>query len=150
MVKDCEKLKKKKVKNLCQQGKSTQKKTYPECGTCYPNSFLVDPSKYSNLHSLSKMWQKIPKNSEKRKRFGIFVIFGVNLRFFFNWKTAIISSEKPTGQRTSAMLSILNIIIHEVYRKFDKNCLKTLKIGKFLVFTIFGFFLSKKTALISS
>ena len=33
MVKDCEKLKKKKEKNA-QQGKSTQKKTYPECGTC--------------------------------------------------------------------------------------------------------------------
>ena len=33
MVKDCEKLKKKKDKDA-QQGKSTQKKTYPECGTC--------------------------------------------------------------------------------------------------------------------
>ena len=33
MVKDCEKLKKKKEKGA-QQGKSTQKKTYPECGTC--------------------------------------------------------------------------------------------------------------------
>ena len=32
-VKDCEKLKKKKEKDA-QQGKSTQKKTYPECGTC--------------------------------------------------------------------------------------------------------------------
>ena len=33
MVKDCEKLKKKKEKDA-QQGKSTQKETYPECGTC--------------------------------------------------------------------------------------------------------------------
>ena len=33
MVKDCEKLKKKKEKDA-KQGKSTQKKTYPECGTC--------------------------------------------------------------------------------------------------------------------
>ena len=33
MVKDCEKMKKKKEKDP-QQGKSTQKKTYPECGTC--------------------------------------------------------------------------------------------------------------------
>ena len=32
MVKDCEKLKKKKEKDA-QQGKQTQKKTYPECGT---------------------------------------------------------------------------------------------------------------------
>ena len=33
MVKDCEKFKKKKEKDA-QQGKQTQKKTYPECGTC--------------------------------------------------------------------------------------------------------------------
>ena len=33
MVKDCDKLKKKKEKDA-QQGKQTQKKTYPECGTC--------------------------------------------------------------------------------------------------------------------
>ena len=33
MVKDCEKLKKKKEKDA-QKGKPTQKKTYPECGTC--------------------------------------------------------------------------------------------------------------------
>ena len=33
MVKDCEKLKKKKEKDA-QQAKQTQKKTYPECGTC--------------------------------------------------------------------------------------------------------------------
>ena len=33
MVKDCEKLKKKKEKDA-QLGKSTQKKTYPDCGTC--------------------------------------------------------------------------------------------------------------------
>ena len=33
MVKDCEKLKQKKEKDA-QQGKLTQKKIYPECGTC--------------------------------------------------------------------------------------------------------------------
>ena len=33
MVKDCEKLEKKKEKDA-QQGKTTQKKTYPKCGTC--------------------------------------------------------------------------------------------------------------------
>ena len=33
MVKDCEKLKKEKTKNA-QQGKSTQKKVYPKCGSC--------------------------------------------------------------------------------------------------------------------
>ena len=33
MVKDCEKLKKKKEKDA-KQGTNTQKKTYPKCGTC--------------------------------------------------------------------------------------------------------------------
>ena len=33
MIKDCEKLKSKKEKDA-QHGKQTQKKTYPECGTC--------------------------------------------------------------------------------------------------------------------
>ena len=33
MVKDCEKLKKKKKKDA-QQGKTNQKKSYPKCGTC--------------------------------------------------------------------------------------------------------------------
>ena len=33
MVKDCEKMKQKKEKDA-QQGKTTQKKTYPKCGTC--------------------------------------------------------------------------------------------------------------------
>ena len=33
MVKDCEKLERRKEKDA-QQGKSTQKKTYTECGTC--------------------------------------------------------------------------------------------------------------------
>ena len=64
---------------------------------------------------------------------GIFVIFGVNFDSFI-WKTEIISLEKPTGQRNSAMLSVFNISIHEVCRKFDKNSLKTLKIGNFFVF----------------
>ena len=67
----------------------------------------------------------------------VFVIFGVKLRFF-HLKTAIISSEKPTGQRISAVLSVFHILIHEVYRKFDKNYIKTVKIGKFLVFVISG------------
>ena len=60
---------------------------------------------------------------------------------------AIISSEKPIGQQISAMVSVFNILIHEIYRKYDKNCIKTLKIG---IFFIFGSFPFQKTALISS
>ena len=45
MVKDCKKLKKKKEKDA-QQGKSTQKKTYPECGICGKKN-----------HSEERCWQ---------------------------------------------------------------------------------------------
>ena len=38
MVKDCEKLKKKKEKDA-QQGKIAQKKTYPKCGTCCKTNY---------------------------------------------------------------------------------------------------------------
>ena len=48
--------------------------------------------------------------------FGLFVIFGVNLRFFFFSKTAIIATEKPTGQQNIAMLSVFNLLILEVLR----------------------------------
>ena len=40
MVMDCEKLKKKKEKDA-QQSKSTQKKTYPECGTCGKKNLAI-------------------------------------------------------------------------------------------------------------
>ena len=36
-----------------------------------------------------------------------------------------MSPEKPIGQRISAMLSIFNILIHEVYRKINENSIKT-------------------------
>ena len=71
-----------------------------------------------------------------------FVIFGINLRpFLFGLlllvNIIIIFSEKPTGQQMRAMLSFLNILINEVCRKFDKNCLKLLKIRKFWNFCHF-------------
>ena len=47
-----------------------------------------------------------------------------------------------------AMLSVLNILINEVCQKFDKNCLKLLKIGKFWNFCYFwGQFSVTKTHL---
>ena len=51
-------------------------------------------------------------------------------------------SEKPTGQQISAMLSFSNNLIYKVYRKVDKNCIKTFKIGIMLSFWAF-----KKTLL---
>ena len=39
---------------------------------------------------------------------------------------AIISSEKSTGQSISAMLNSFNILVHEVYRKFDQKLHKNL------------------------
>ena len=50
-------------------------------------------------------------------KFGDFCHFRYQFEIFFIWKTAISSSEKPTGQKTSAILSISNILIHEVYTK---------------------------------
>ena len=55
--------------------------------------------------------------------FGFFVIFGFNL-IYFHLENAIISSEKSIGQRIPVILSVFNILIHEVYRKFDQSCPK--------------------------
>ena len=63
--------------------------------------------------------------------FVFFWYFRYQFETFFIWKKAIIFSEKPTGQQMRAMLSVPNILISEVCQKFDKNCLKLLKIRKF-------------------
>ena len=94
------------------------------------NLFLVDSFQHSNLRSLSKFWQKLHETFENWKNLN-FLSHSVSIWYIFIWKTALISSEKPTGQRIPAMLSVFNILIHEVYRKFDKNSIKTLKIEKF-------------------
>ena len=70
--------------------------------------------------------------------FGYFCHFRCQFEMFFIWKTAIISSEKPTEQRSPAMLRVFNILIHEIYRKFDEICIKTVKIRKFWTFCHFG------------
>ena len=56
--------------------------------------------------------------------FGFFCYFRYQFETFFIWKKAIIFSEKPTGQQMRAMLSVLNILINEVCRKFDKIAYK--------------------------
>ena len=60
------------------------------------------------------------KKVEKRKTLG-FLSFSVSMRFFFIGKTAIIFSEKPTGQQISAILGVFNIVILEVYRRTDEK-----------------------------
>ena len=50
-----------------------------------------------------------------------------------------ISSKKTTGQQICSLLTLFNIPIYEVCRKFDKNFIKTLKFGKFRVFRHFRF-----------
>ena len=58
-------------------------------------------------------------------------------KLLFSSKTAIISSKKPTRQRCLALLNVFNKLIHKFYRKYDKNCIKLLKIKDFRLFVIF-------------
>ena len=83
-----------------------------------------------------------------------FCLFRCQFEIFFNVKIAINSSEKPTGQQICSLLTFFNIPIYKVCRKFDKRCIKTLKIGKLWVFGHFRFqfeiFFIHKTAILSS
>ena len=40
---------------------------------------------------------------------------------FFQYKLFFVSREKPTGERILLLLNSFNILILEVYQKFDKN-----------------------------
>ena len=78
------------------------------------------------------------------ENFGIFVIFGVNLSFFFHLENSNYLFGTATGQRTSTMLIVFNILIHEFYREFDKNCIKFENWEMFGFLSFLGPFLSKK------
>ena len=80
------------------------------------------------------------------ENFGFFCYFRYQLETFFIWKKAIVFSEKPTMR---AMLSVLSILINEVCRKFDKNCLKLCKIRKFWNFCHFWVQFSGKKSILS-
>ena len=58
------------------------------------------------------------KIAEKREKFCVFCQFRCQFEIGFILKTAIISSEKPTGQQLCAMLSIFELLIQEVCQKF--------------------------------
>ena len=99
------------------------------------HSFCVDLFNVPFHKDRQKFGKKIIESLKFGKVLGLFS-FGVNLRIF-DLNTAIIFSVRPTGQQTSGMLSNFYFLIHEVYRKFDKNCMKTLKSGLFCFFLSF-------------
>ena len=79
-----------------------------------------------------EVYRQIGKSCIKTSEIGNFLVFcqiRCHFEMFFNLKTAINSSEKPTGQQTLSVMNVCNITIHEVCHKFDKNCKK--KLGKF-------------------
>ena len=107
-------------------------------------------TKFLNMSKLQNrlilLYQSLPLQialkTLKIGKFWVFCLFRFQFDIFFIEKTAIISSGKPTGQQIPAMLSVFNILIHEVYRKRDKSCKKNVKNRK--SFVIFGvFFLLK-------
>ena len=97
------------------------------------------------VDEVCRKFGKKAKNRRKLANFGIFINFGVNLRFFHMENNAYYLFETPTGQRIRAMMSIFNSLIYEVYRKYDENCIKSSKIGSFWFFVIFGSFSFQKT-----
>ena len=106
------------------------------CHSCHAERF-----QHSNPRSLSKVWQKLHKNVKNRKILDFFYYFWGN--FFL--KIAFISLKNTIGQQDRALLNVFNILIHDVYRKNDKNCIKTLKVEKFWNFChFFGNFSFKK------
>ena len=73
------------------------------------------------------------KNVEKWKISGV-CHFRCQFETFYFYKTAIISSEMPAGEPSSAILSSFKILIHENYQKFDLNCKKNDKNREFCHF----------------
>ena len=73
------------------------------------------------------------KNVKKRKLSGV-CHFRCQFETFYFYKTAIMSSEKPAGERSSAILSSFKILIHKNYQKFDLNCKKNDKNREFCHF----------------
>ena len=53
-------------------------------------------------------------------------------------KQQIILSKKPTGQQILALLNLFNILISDIYQKFEKPCNEILQNEKFCKLTTFG------------
>ena len=60
-----------------------------------------------------------------------FLSYSVLICDTFTQKTEINASEKPTGLHILSLLTLFNVPIHKVCRKFETNCIKSLRIGQF-------------------
>ena len=103
------------------------------------------------INEVSRKFDKKLIKTLKIGKFWVFCHFRFQYNIFSIQKTASIPPEKPTGQQIPDILTVPNILIHQVYRKFDKICIKTLKIEKFWNFCQFwGNFSLKKPLFFSS
>ena len=102
-------------------------------------------------HSRSQNSQKLFSNNMKNNinwTFGLLDSFGVIVKHVFHHKTAFtsskslisiilrpffknsfLSSKECLGPRILSLLKVFNILSYQIYRKFEKKCIKTLKIG---------------------
>ena len=74
-------------------------------------------------HLMLDLYQKIDKICVKKLKIKEYRFFVILWALFFQ-KPAFISSSKTTGQRLLALLTVFNILIHEVYRKLYKHFIK--------------------------
>ena len=84
------------------------------------NFFLVNPLKHSYRRSLSKLLEKMHEHFEKWKILG-FLGFLVLIWDIFTEKTAMNSSEKPTGQHNFSLLPLFNVPIHKSVKRFGEK-----------------------------
>ena len=114
------------------------------------NSDLINVRlQYSNPGTLPEFRQKFQNNFENGKILGFFCRFRCKLKLFY-----LENYRKLFGKAFLCLLTLLNNPIHEIRRKFDKNCIKTLKKWKIFSFLSFsvsssGVFFICKTAIIS-
>ena len=91
---------------------------------------------------IHEVCQKFDKNFMKILKIWkvwVFCLFWCQFEIFSTWKPQLYLQKKTTGQQIRSLLTLFNIPIYEVCRKFDKNCIETLKIGKFWAFCHFRF-----------
>ena len=88
------------------------------------------------IHEVS---EKFDKNWKKLLNLGIFLfflIFSMLIWGLFHIENNIHLFKVAIGQQICALFDGFNIVIHGVYQKFDKNCIKTIKLGNFLFFFV--------------
>ena len=98
-------------------------------------------------HELYRYSDKSWTKSENRKSFET-LSSPMSTPDSFRLKNGIDLLSKHTGQHTLSLLALFNVPVDEVCRKFEKKCIKSLKIGKFWDFCQFrcqfGHFHSKQ------